>query len=80
MLHQHKGTLIVNPGSVGLPFKESGIGSPPTILEHAEYAIIEIKQENINITLRRIPFNKRAFRKAVENCGDPVRGLLLKQG
>jgi len=78
MLRQHKGTLIVNPGSVGLPFKEFVTGRPPTILEHAEYAIIELKQANIDITLRHISFNKEDFRKTLQDCGDPIRTLFLQ--
>jgi len=75
MLRQHKGSLIVNPGSVGIPFKEYVTDRPPNILMHAEYAIIELKQENVEIRLRRIPFNKEDFRKTLKACGDPIRTL-----
>ena len=76
MLRQHKGTLLVNPGSAGFPFKEIVTDRPPTILEHAEYAIIEINHENVDIGLRRIPYDRGAFRKSLEDCGEPVRTLL----
>ena len=41
MLRQHHGRLLVNPGSVGLAFKDYVGGRIPTILNHAEYAMIE---------------------------------------
>jgi putative phosphoesterase len=77
MLRQHKGTLIINPGSVGIPFKEFVINRTPAILEHAEYAFIEIQQENVDVRLRRIPFNKEDFRKTLEGCGEPIRTMYL---
>ena len=41
MVRQHRGTLLVNPGSLGLPFESYAQGGPPKILPHAEYAIVE---------------------------------------
>ena len=35
------GRLVVNPGSVGMPFQEYVGGGPPTVLPHAEYALVE---------------------------------------
>ena len=35
MLRQHLGTLVVNVGSVGMPFREYVGGSQPTLLDHA---------------------------------------------
>ena len=78
MLRQHKGTLIMNPGSVGFPFKEFVGNRPPTILEHAEHAFIEIQQENVDIRLRRIPFSKEDFRKTLEGCGELIRTMHLQ--
>ncbi len=72
MLRQHKGSLIVNPGSVGLPFKEFVNGGQPIILEHAEYAILEIKQGLIDISLKRIKFSQKAYRKTTKNSTNPI--------
>ncbi|MCU1278878.1 MAG: protein phosphatase, partial [bacterium] len=40
MLRQHRGMLVVNPGSVGLPFLEAPAGGAPTVMAHAEYATV----------------------------------------
>ena len=50
LLRQHRGTLLVNPGSLGMPFREYVGGRAPTILDHAEYAIVEAARGR-----RRIP-------------------------
>ena len=78
MLRQHKGMLILNPGSVGLPFKEYVAGCKPTLLEHAEYAVIEMTPAHTDIKLRRISYDREAFKKAVERCDDPIRKLLAR--
>lgn len=75
MLRQHKGNLIVNPGSVGLPFKEFVFNRQPEILEHSEYAIIDIEKKNVNVLFRRVSFSQKAFRKTIENCQGPIRHL-----
>jgi len=79
MLRQHRGILLVNPGSVGMPFKEYVAGRPPTLLPHAEYALVEAKQGAISVLLRRVPVDRRALRAAVSGCDNPLSGLLLQQ-
>jgi predicted phosphodiesterase len=79
MLRQHHGILIVNPGSVGLPFKDYVGGQAPTVLGHAEYAIVEASKGAINVSLHRVPLDKNALRAAVATCDNPLRGMLLQQ-
>jgi putative phosphoesterase len=79
MLRQHGGALLVNPGSVGLPFKEYVAGRPPTLLAHAEYAIVEAEGGAIGVTLRRVPLEKAALRTAAAASDNPLRGMLIQQ-
>jgi putative phosphoesterase len=79
MLRQHRGILIVNPGSVGLPFKEYVAGRQPTLLGHAEYATVEAAHGAVNVSLRRVSLDKSALREAVAACDNPLRGMLLQQ-
>jgi putative phosphoesterase len=72
MLRQHKGNLIINPGSVGLPFKEFVQGHQPAIMAHAEYAIVEMKQNFIDVSLRCVQFDQKAYRRTVENSKNPL--------
>lgn len=79
MLRQHRGMLIVNPGSVGLPFREYMSGGPPAILPDAEYAIVESSPRGVGVTLRRVPVDKRALRDALGGSALPLAPMLAAQ-
>jgi len=65
MLRQHHGTLLVNPGSVGLAFKDYGGGrGRTTVLSHAEYAIIAEINGTLGVDLRRVPLDRYELRQA----------------
>ena len=79
MLRQHRGTLIVNPGSVGLPFERYVAGGPPTVLPHAEFAIVEATGRNVTVSLRRVGLDRAALVAAVRGWDSPLAGYLLEQ-
>jgi predicted phosphodiesterase len=79
MTRQHRGTLIVNPGSVGLPFKEYVAGKAPTLLPHAEYAMVEGNGNGVGVQLRRVPVDKRAMAAAIAATDNPLRAGLLHE-
>ncbi|MBI3800071.1 MAG: metallophosphoesterase family protein [Deltaproteobacteria bacterium] len=79
LLRQHRGILLVNPGSVGLPFKEFVDGQTPTLLGHAEYATVEASKNTVSVNLRRVQLNKNPLREAVAACDNPLRSWLLQQ-
>lgn len=79
MTRQHRGILIVNPGSVGLPFQEHPNGRPPTLLGHAEYATIAAVNGTIAVELRRVPVDKAAMAAAIAATDNPIRPYLLEQ-
>jgi hypothetical protein len=70
----------VNPGSVGMPFKEFVEGRRPTILPHAEFAIVSSDERGaIDVALHRVALEKDALRAAVRGSDIPLRGMLLEQ-
>ena len=75
MLRQHRGTLLVNPGSVGMPFREYAAGQAPTILPHAEYAIVSAG----GVSLHRVDLPRAALRAQAESAAHPMRGALAAQ-
>jgi putative phosphoesterase len=79
MLRQHRGMLIVNPGSVGLPFREYAAGKVPTLLMHSEYAIVEAAAGRVNVNMRRVGFDLDAARQAVSSSKNPLSSYLLQQ-
>ena len=79
MLRQHRGRLVVNVGSVGMPFKEYAAGARPTILAHAEYAVVEETHGVVDISLCRVPLDKTAMRNSLAQTTNPLRDWLIQQ-
>src|SRR6185437_972703 len=80
MLRQHRGMLLVNPGSVGMPFREYVGGRAPELMAHAEYAIVEADESGeVGVRLRRVPLDRTALRRAAEDSKNPMRGALVAQ-
>ncbi len=79
MLRQHKGMLLVNPGSVGLAFEQYVSGKPPTILAHAEWASIESTRGKLSVTLQRLELDRRALRAAAAASDNPIAVDLVAQ-
>ena len=78
-LRQHHGRLLVNPGSVGLAFKDYVGGRIPTILNHAEYAMIEECDGAMGVSLRRLPLDKGKLRQAQSDTEHPLGPWLREQ-
>jgi predicted phosphodiesterase len=76
MLRQHRGMLIVNVGSLGLPFREFVSGGPPTILSHAEYALVEVRHDHVSVDLRRVPLDRSALASQIDGWGNPLAAPL----
>jgi predicted phosphodiesterase len=79
MLRQHRGILLVNPGSVGMPFKEHTGGKAPVLLPHAEYAIVESDRFGVSVNLRRVAVDRAALRASVAGCSMPLAPMLAQQ-
>lgn len=69
MLRRHRTALIVNAGSVGLPFEliPGGVRRPPW----AEYAMIEARDGGLRVDLRRVPIDLTALARAARASSMP---------
>jgi hypothetical protein len=76
MLRQHRGMLLVNTGSLGMPFREHASGGPPVILPHAEYAIVDVRSEGASVDLRRVALEARALASQVDGWDNPLAAPL----
>jgi predicted phosphodiesterase len=79
MLRQHKGNWIINPGSVGYPIKEYVAGQQPEIIPAAQYIILDIIDENIEIQFVNINLNKNELILSATNSDNPMKEILVSQ-
>ena len=79
MLRQHHGSLLVNPGSVGMPFKDYVQGRAPQLMAHAEYATVEAEGGRIEVGLHRVALEARRLREAARESDLPLRDYLVQQ-
>jgi hypothetical protein len=79
MLRQHKGLLLLNPGSVGLAFKEYVAGKTPALMGHAEWACVEAGKSGVDVHLRRVELDRAALRAAAAASDNPLGPMLVAQ-
>ena len=65
------GRLVVNPGSVGLPFEVCHSASYSSYRPWAEYALIEIKNGRLSVDLRRAPYDVGEMLRLTIGSGAP---------
>lgn len=63
-------SIVVNPGSVGLPY-ETVLGGEPRNPPWAEYAVLAVEGERLTVDLRRVPVDIQAIRRALFSSGVP---------
>jgi len=78
MLRQHRGMLLVNPGSLGMPFQEYVAGKAPTLMMHAEYAVVDVADGHVSVALRRVPLDRKALREAAGDSKCPLAPMLAQ--
>jgi putative phosphoesterase len=70
MVRKFGASLIINPGSVGLPFFEATDGRAMNPV-WAEYAVLTTSGNDLKVELRRERYSKRDLRDAVTESGFP---------
>ena len=71
MMRQHKGIMLINAGSVGMPFEQALFVHAPRYLPWAEYAIVTCENDVISVDLRRVPVSVEALIYAAKHSGFP---------
>ncbi len=71
LLRRHKDVLIVNPGSVSLPFEQVPFTDGPRVMPWAEYAIVAWVDGVLGVELRRLPVDREAILQAEVDSGMP---------
>lgn len=75
LLRQHRGSWLVNPGSVGMPFRRYVHGARPEIMPYAEYALVHSGRDALSVELRRVALGREALRAAAESWPDSPPAL-----
>jgi predicted phosphodiesterase len=70
LLRQHRGSWLLNPGSVGMPFRSYVAGRRPEIMPYAEYAVVHASRGGLGVELKRVPLPRQALRAAIEHWAD----------
>ncbi len=82
------GRVLINPGSVGMPFKvPPGPGQPPVIHPWAEYAVLRVNPVsapdaagvNVDVELRRVRYDVTDLEKALHERDLPGKAWWLAQ-
>jgi putative phosphoesterase len=79
MVRQHRGRMLVNPGSVGMPFKQFAGGGEPTVMSHAEYATVQAHGGRLRIAAHRVPVDLGALQAQLRGSDLPLRASLSSQ-
>jgi predicted phosphodiesterase len=69
MLRRFRETLVLNPGSIGLPLDR--FPDPARNPAWAEYALVTVEGRRLSVDLRRAPYDVAALRAAIFACGMP---------
>jgi putative phosphoesterase len=77
MCRQHRGRLLVNPGSLGQPFEQVANGAPPVVLDHAEFAIVEADEAGVRVQLERLSLERSALREQASSTTSPIGPFLV---
>jgi putative phosphoesterase len=66
-----EGTLLVNPGSVGLPFRGAPVGELQLISPWAEYALVRLEDGRLSVDLRRTSYDVEGMLRRTMDSGVP---------
>jgi putative phosphoesterase len=79
MVVQHQGRYIVNPGSLGSPFKDLFFCEAPTVFKHAEYALLDVSPTGVEVTLKRTYPDLQKLMNMLDASEYPLKAFLKQQ-
>lgn len=79
LLRRLRGTLLLNPGSVGMPFAAYVGGAQPELLPYAEFAVAhdEGPEGELVVELHRLRLDLAAYRAVLRRSDSPFAPFLL---
>lgn len=71
LTRRHRGRLIVNPGSVGMPFADYGYIGNVAVLDHAAYAVVRTDANGFDVERRAVAVDRNRLETSVRTAGMP---------
>ncbi len=71
MFRRYLDAMLINPGSVGMPFERDATGRVQQRSPRAEFAILNASGSNLSVDLRRVTFDLDALLRAARANGMP---------
>lgn len=71
MVSQHKMMTLINPGSVGMPFRFPRRGKDQHAIRRAEYAIVAMTDGGLTVNLHQLPIDFEKLSKTARDSGMP---------
>lgn len=71
LFRRHRGIILVNPGSVGMPFSEYGYAGGVQVYGHAEYAVLSVTGSLVDVEHRQVPVASESLEALVERTEMP---------
>ena len=71
MVRPHRTMILINPGSVGMPFEYPTSGPDLRAIRRAEYAIVEMTDGNLTFNLHQLPIDFEEMVKPVRASDMP---------
>src|SRR5574341_1592348 len=79
MIRPHRRMLVVNPGSVGMPFEQPRQDGRTFLLPWAEYGILLSVGRLLSVDLRRVHYDIEAIKQAAMDSQNPDYRLWLDE-
>ncbi len=61
LAREHRGMLLVNPGSLGLPFAAHASGRPPVILPRADFGVVVATEDGVSFETHSLALDPEAL-------------------
>lgn len=71
MLRRYRDSLLINPGSVGLPVQRDHKTGRVSIPPWCEYAVVSSEAGRLDVSLRRVPVNTGDVARSIDRSGMP---------
>jgi predicted phosphodiesterase len=79
LIRRHNDLIIMNVGSVGLPFEELPFKGYPVMMPWAEYGIVEWQDGRLTTELRRLPVDVEKIKQTYRASGMPDTDYFLER-